>query len=319
MLNTKIMTRLHGRKIRFYIKNSFLSCLPNYLWRKKLSGKLLSAKSNLSEFEYSRVNYYCKNFSFRGLRNRVNLKDLSVSNYPSMPCFDIKRYLRYFPPSYFFEVDLTDQRSAPTGPTFVKCRPVSNENENYVLLKLNSSRFYDFARDEIVFTDKSNKAIFRGPCHKPHRKEFITKCYGLPNTDIGDTRNAVEGEEFFRAFTTREEQLKNKFIISIEGNDVASNLPWIMASNSLAFMTKPKFEGWFMQGRLIPNHHYVLLQDDYSDLKEKIDYYTSNTDEALEIINNAQNHVAQFFDKKRELMISLLVLEKYFRLSGQLE
>jgi hypothetical protein len=312
------MIRFHGRKIRFYIKNSVLSCFPNYFWRKNLSEKLLSAKSLLSEFEYSRVNYYCKEISFSGLQNKVNLKELSVFDHPSMPCFDIKRYLRYFPASYFFEVDLTDQRSAPTGPTFVKCRPVSNENENYVLLKLNSSRFYDHPKDRVSFVEKKNIAIFRGPCHKPHRKEFIKKCYGLPNTDIGDTRKAVDGEEFHRSFTSREEQLKNKFIISIEGNDVASNLPWIMASSSLAFMTKPKFEGWFMQGRLIPNHHYVLLQDDYSDLEEKIDYYSSNTEEALEIINNAQNHVAQFFDKKRELMISLLVLEKYFRLSGQL-
>ncbi len=313
------MPSLHTRKVSFYLESFLLSIIPNAYWRKRYSVLKSNDYVSLDSETSSRVNYYCKLNSFFDLpKSKKKIGDLSVFKEPSAPCYDLLRYLRYFPVDKLFLSDLTDQRDVPTQGTFVKCRPVSNENENYVLLKLNRSRFYDFPRDRLAFAEKMSTAMFRGPCHKPHRREFIKKCYGLPKTDIGDTRKAVEGEDFHRSFTSREEQLKNKFIISIEGNDVASNLPWIMASSSLAFMTKPKFEGWFMQGRLIPNHHYVLLQDDYSDLEEKIDYYSSNTEEALEIINNAQNHVAQFFDKKRELMISLLVLEKYFRLSGQL-
>ena len=113
------------------------------------------------------------------------------------------------------------------------------------------------------------------------------------------------------------EQLQYKFILSIEGNDVASNLKWVMSSNSLSFMTKPKYETWFMEGTLIPNHHYVLLKDDYSDLEEKVAYYSEHMDEALEIIANAQAHVAQFQDAKLEDRLSLLVLQKYFEKSSQ--
>jgi hypothetical protein len=51
---------------------------------------------------------------------------------------------------------------------------------------------------------------------------------------------------------------------------------------------------------------------------KKIDYYNSHTQEALDIISNAQKHVAQFFDHNRERLISLLVLKKYFELSGQM-
>ena len=40
---------------------------------------------------------------------------------------------------------------------------------------------------------------------------------------------------------------KHKFILCIEGNDVASNLKWVMSSNSVAVMPKPKFESWFME------------------------------------------------------------------------
>jgi hypothetical protein len=37
----------------------------------------------------------------------------------------------------------------------------------------------------------------------------------------------------------------------------------------------------------------------------------------MEIIRNAHDFVSQFRDKKREDLISLLVLKKYFRMTGQ--
>jgi hypothetical protein len=82
-------------------------------------------------------------------------------------------------------------------------------------------------------------------------------------------------------------------------------------------MTKPKFESWFMEGRLIPNHHYVLIYDDYSNLEEKIDYYISNPKEAENIIRNANNYTSQFKCKKSEDWLQLKILEQYFSFSGQ--
>jgi hypothetical protein len=68
-----------------------------------------------------------------------------------------------------------------------------------------------------------------------------------------------------------------------------------------------------MEGLLIPNYHYVLLKDDYSDLEEKVRYYSENIEEANSIIKNAQEYLSQFKDDKREDLISLLVVEKYFK------
>lgn len=45
-----------------------------------------------------------------------------------------------------------------------------------------------------------------------------------------------------------------------------------------------------------------------------MDYYTSHPDEAQAIIDHAHEYVEQFKDKKREEIISLLVLDKYFKL-----
>jgi hypothetical protein len=67
-----------------------------------------------------------------------------------------------------------------------------------------------------------------------------------------------------------------------------------------------------MEGLLIPNYHYVLLKDDYSDLEEKVRYYSENIEEANSIIKNGQEYLHQFKDDKREDLISLLVVKKYF-------
>ena len=66
-----------------------------------------------------------------------------------------------------------------------------------------------------------------------------------------------------------------------------------------------------MEGLLKPGYHYVMIRDDYSDLEEKIDYYSSNHEEAKFIINNAQNYVRNFINKDLETLISIKVLQKY--------
>lgn len=115
------------------------------------------------------------------------------------------------------------------------------------------------------------------------------------------------------------EHLKYKFVLALEGNDVASNLKWVMSSNSVAVMPRPEYETWFMEGELIPNYHYIEIKSDYSDLEERLNYYIVHEDEALQIIQHAHEYVAQFKNKKREKLISLLVLQKYFQMTGQVK
>lgn len=126
-----------------------------------------------------------------------------------------------------------------------------------------------------------------------------------------------ENPDWAKPFISVEEQLKYKFILSIEGHDVATNLKWIMSSNSLCFMPTPKFETWFMEGKLIPNVHYVHVKDDYSDMIEKMDYYSNNENEALKIIENSKKWVEKFRNEKLEKTLSIKVLEHYFKATNQ--
>jgi hypothetical protein len=115
---------------------------------------------------------------------------------------------------------------------------------------------------------------------------------------------------------TIEEHLDYKFIMSLEGNDVASNLKWVMSSNSIAVTPKHTVETWFMEGTLIPNYHYIEVKDDFSDLEERLTYYINHPDEAEAIIQHAHEYVNQFRDEKREKLISLLVLKRYFEITN---
>jgi len=189
-------------------------------------------------------------------------------------------------------------------------------------MKLDTVRHFNFINDKISFTDKKNMAVWRGKVFEgtqPHREVFFNEVLSLKNCDIGKTNKNGKNTHWEKTPMSVTEQLNFKYIICVEGNDVATSLKWVMSSNSLCLMCKPKFETWFMEGVLVANHHYVELKEDYSDLSEKIEYYNAHPDEAQKIIANANDYVKQFKNSKQELLISLLVLQKYFKLSYQHE
>ena len=309
--------RLHFRKLDYYTRNVTLRVMPRALFVARLPRLLDSLSDYSSEEILARVDY-CNKLSELFFVDRAalpcRLKDVQSAYY-----FDFQRHLRYFPSSVRYYFRFSDETCAPGRPTFLKTRCIAGPNSDSVLLNLGALRHFRFVDDKTAFESKKPVAVFRGACKQRHRQYFLEQTAGLSCTDIGDTRKQAARPEFRRQYLTMDEQLSYKFIISVEGNDVATNLKWIMSSNSLCFMRRPMFETWFMEGRLEPGRHYVLLRDDYSDLSEKIDFYTRNTGEALAIIRAAHDHVNQFKDRKKERLVFLLVMAKYFALSGQLD
>jgi hypothetical protein len=207
----------------------------------------------------------------------------------------------------------------PEKPAIVKSRPVNGNNENSVLLNLDKVRHFTFTNDKKDFAKKKNMLVSRNYVTQPHRIRFLEMYLNHPLCNVGKINNNGEHKDFLKEILTIDEQLDYKFILCLEGNDVASNLKWVMSSQSLAVMPLPRYETWFMEATLIPDYHYVLLRDDYSDLSERIEYYIDHKDKSLEIIRNAHEYISQFKTKRREDLISLLVLEKYFYMTNQIE
>ncbi|EHJ94238.1 glycosyl transferase family 90 [Vreelandella boliviensis] len=281
--------------------------------RKLYTKHYLTATTSQKEDIDKRVAYYNKS----SIKNDSNyIPQYKVGSFKKDHAWsyyvDMKELLSYFDDNLLFDYLPGDIQIVPKNPAFVKSRPIVENNDNSILLKLNKIRHYNFIQDNKNYDAKKDLLVWRGACHQPHRQYFIELYHGHQLCDVGDVRDNMIGSPLHKPFMNIKEQLDYKFILSIEGNDVATNLKWIMSSNSICFMTKPKFETWFMEGALVPGKHYVELNEDYSDLQEKIIYYLANPDEAKRIIKNANKYVKKFKDSGREKLISFLVMQKYF-------
>ncbi len=306
------------RQFSFYASHVLSELLPDSFYRRKLPQKLAQLDHTHAEHILDRVNYYNRlDRPFTVGEDAISIgsfRDRRQTTY----YFDLRDVLRHFDPRLRLYYVFGDLRTVPDKPSFVKSRPIGDHNENSVLLKLNTLRHFYFVKEDIPFAQKKNMAVWRGKCGKRElRRMFVRRFCHASDCDVGNSDPREAGQEGYKGFLSIRDQLTYKFVVSLEGNDVASNLKWILSSNSLCFMPRPRFETWFCEGRLIPYKHYVELAPDFGDLHEKIAYYSTHEEEALEIIEHAHSHVAQFRNDQEEELISLLVAEKYFRLSGQ--
>ena len=201
------------------------------------------------------------------------------------------------------------------------------ENNNGIILRClefgrHWDNYYNRPKD-IPFRDKINKIIWRGATtgettDKGNRFKLVTKWYNKhENIDVGFSQ-IVQGKDEYNNYVKGEcsitDLLKYKYILSVRGNDKDSGLQWKLNSNSVVLMTKPKVCSWLMESTLLPNYHYVLLKDDFSDLKEKLNWCNNNENKCKNIIKNAHEFMSQFKDNNLEEELENSVIEKYFEI-----
>ena len=305
-----------------YYTQSYLSLLvPSIFYRLKLKRELQSLnKRDDKDYILRRVDYYCKLSENTPLPQcAININRYSRKS-SKVYWFDTRVLTRWFPYSLKWVFKAGDVNYVPDVPAFVKSRLICPQNENGVILKLNKVRHFVFVKDKKTFVEKKNKVVFRGSIHgKGKRIAFFEQYFNHPMCDLGDTSSNFPERKMWKVDKMSiHKQLDYKFILALEGNDVASNLKWIMSSNSVAVMPKPTCETWFMEGTLKPNYHYIEIKPDFSDLEERLQYYIEHPQETEAIIRNANHYTEQFKNEKRELLISLLVMNKYFKVTNQI-
>lgn len=306
------------RRVDFYLRGVIRDATPPALLaieRRRLFDRL--RPEAIPPHIVERVNYCARldapfSAAAAGTIREIALKDGSYYYY------DLREFARCFDPSLRIFYRFGDIIYVPDQPSIVKSRPIAGDNRNSVVMKLDKLRHFARFPDRLTFREKSKTAVWRGasPGHSGLRRRLVEKFHRHPRHDIGYVQ-PFEGLAPKR-FLTPQEQLRHRYILSIEGNEVATNLKWILASQSLCLMPKPAFETWFMEGTLQPGIHYVELRPDFEDLEEKIDHYDRHEDEALAIIAAANAHAAKYAYPADERLASFLVLQKYFERSGQL-
>ncbi len=208
-----------------------------------------------------------------------------------------------------------------------KSRPIKKIPKT-ILLNLNIKRhwtpLYEVYKSDISWEKKNNKVIWRGTTtgkwniHSEGRYALVNKYYKNPKYDIGlsflvQLGNPETDTKYIKKKISIKNQLKSKYIISVEGNDVSTGLKWMLYSNSVVLMPKPQYESWIMEGRLKPYVHYIPLKKDFSDLNEIYKWCLENDKECKQIAKNGKEYMKQFLNKEKEDKIIKILLIKYLR------
>jgi len=166
-----------------------------------------------------------------------------------------------------------------------------------ILLPLNRHRHYGIVssvpENDIPYEQKIPKAVWRGQYGKPSNRDSDSMTtddikYALVYQHLNSTIvNAKYSKHIKDApshligqYLDMSQQLKYKYIISIEGNDVSSGLKWMLFSNSIVLTPSFTWESWTMEGMLKPFVHYIPINNDMSNVEEMIEWAESHPEES---------------------------------------
>ncbi len=320
-MNLKYLLRSgKNSNLKFYVESYAMHLVPRFMYVTLLPMvvRVLRWRQDM-DYVCQRVDYYNKLREGCRLSQEVACLSRMMRKGQSAYFHDLFRTSRWFEGHLKCAMLPGDITYVPDMASIVKSRPIEEENANSVVLNLDRTRHFIFLRDKRHFEDKEDRVIFRGGAFQPHRRRFMEMYFGHPLVDAAESNKHASPNppEWRKPRITLYDHLKYKFIMTIEGNDVASNLKWVMSSNSIAVMPRPTYETWFMEGKLKPNYHYIEVKPDFSDLEERVRYYLAHPDESKAIIAHAHEHVAQFRNSRRETLIEIMVLAKYFWATGQ--
>lgn len=105
------------------------------------------------------------------------------------------------------------------------------------------------------------------------------------------------------------QQLEHKYMLCLNGNDLASNLYWVLSTQSVAFKEDTAYEclpDYFLK----PWVHYVPIARGLADLQEKFDFCQANPGICKTIIENANHAYNQIIDAAMWKSAELEVLER---------
>lgn len=330
-----------NQKLPYMLHGILMLLVPKWWcrWRRKiLMGRYDSMSAEDRQYIDMRTNYYCQLLPGAPVQDINEQMPNGYTPYKvttlgehtfrnkvgnTVYFFDTYEYTRCFPDSLRWLKLVGDVFYKLPTPAITKSRLIHKAGEvsNEVIINQDKVRHFCFINDPFKWEEKKAKILFRGACHgKPLRENFVRKFIDNPLFDIRDTAKDSSNPPEWQQTTemTLYDHLPYRYIMALEGNDVASNLKWVMSSNSIAISTPLTCETWFMEGKLIPNYHYIEIKEDFSDLIDKISYYESHPEEAKAIVEHAHEWCAQFQDKQREDIIALKVFEKYFKMTGQM-
>ena len=203
-------------------------------------------------------------------------------------------------------------------------RTLSPKANRGIIWKLKTERHYGNIQKikdlDVKWTRKKKSAVFRGTItgymrsmkgYKSYNESsYLERCLWTPrcrlvyqhaNSILLDARltkvkfglpETINDVQLVGKRMKLEEMLSYKAIIFLEGNDVSSGLKWGLYSQSVVLMPRPTFTSWAMEELLEPWVHYVPLENDLSDVEDKIRWVIEHDKEAYKISKRATQWIS---------------------------
>lgn len=249
---------------------------------------------------------------------------------------DMTRCIHYLPHLYkttflFYPHDRVEGFQVPT---LVKSRPIYDYNGS-ILFNLNYLRHfadvYKVEENDIPYEQKKDVLVWRGadtgygfgnniPYRPVSRQTLVEEfaSYPGPELDIGLSNVLVNQkkddnpfQQYIKPKLGMRDMLQHKFLLSVEGNDVATNLKWILCSNSVAFCPPFAINSWILEENLQPWQHYIPVRHDFNDLPDKVEWAIHHPQQCQTISRQARQYMEPFLDLEKENIIQRTVLEEY--------
>ena len=230
--------------------------------------------------------------------------------YPRYTC-DMQCLLHHVGrPSVRFAWAEGDVLSAMRVPTFAKSRPITPGGYG-VLLPLNWRRHFEPLVKALVNVAFSVLVQCLGAENRPRSPRRTQWQRSTSRTDRFVGTSISRLLHMKTSNMDMRDLMQFKYIIIVEGNDVASSLPWVLSTDSVPLMAPPTIEAWLLHGDLVPWHHYVPLRPDFSDLEERVRWLESNPTEAMHIARAGREYAAPFGDPRRDVAVASEVMREY--------
>jgi len=153
---------------------------------------------------------------------------------------------------------------------------------------------------------------------QPSRLQLVARFIRDSEIDVGvsdtvQTNTAVKRYlielGFMKDGLPPEQLLRYKYLIVVNGNSAASQLPWALHSNSVVLMVPSCWDSIIFG--LKPWVHYVPLAVDFADLPEKLQWCRSHSMQCQNISNAASELMAGFYDEALEQSVQREILHRY--------
>jgi hypothetical protein len=136
-----------------------------------------------------------------------------------------------------------------------------------------------------------NTTNFMIPRETPiNQREYFKKLYEegrFPKVQFEDRQTSIS------------DQIKYKMILDIDGcSSTWSATVWKLYSGSVLLKQKSKWKQWFYDD-MEPWVHYVPVENDFSDLNDKIEWCLHNEETCIEITENAHRFVLEKLNWER--------------------